>query len=293
MKKLSILLHLMVIATAIGMGSCSSFSSEPVLKTEVDTVSFYFGLARADGIKNYLTMQAGIDTAHMEAFYKGFRDGAENYGPEKVAYAEGLRIAHLINNQWVDNVNKDLFMGDSGRSINRQALLAGFYNAVKKSDAVQITHAQTQSQLMMSKLREEYRKEKFAASMLANEQFLSNNKNKEGVRTTESGLQYKIITKGRGELPGERSTVKVNYKGTLIDGTEFDSSSKNNTPSTFRVNQVIKGWSEALKMMSAGSRWELYIPHELGYGSTGQGAKIPPYSTLIFDVELVEVEAEK
>jgi FKBP-type peptidyl-prolyl cis-trans isomerase FklB len=292
MKKLSIL-NLIVAVTTMGMGSCSSFTADPVLKTEVDTMSFYFGLARADGIKNYLTMQAGIDTMYMEAFYKGFRDGAKNYGPEEVAYAEGMRIAHLINNQWVENVSKDLFMSDSSRSINRKALLAGFYNAVKTSDAAQIMQAQTQSQVMMNKIREEYRKEKFAENILANERFLSNNKNKEGVKTTESGLQYKIITEGRGELPGERSIVNVNYKGTLIDGTEFDSSSKNNKPATFRVNQVIKGWSEALKMMPVGSRWELYIPHEIGYGSLGQGAKIPPYSTLIFDVELVGVEPEK
>ncbi|MDR0744171.1 MAG: FKBP-type peptidyl-prolyl cis-trans isomerase, partial [Tannerella sp.] len=126
-----------------------------------------------------------------------------------------------------------------------------------------------------------------------NEQFLLDNKNKEGVKTTESGLQYKIITEGKGDVPDEKSKVKVNYKGTLIDGTEFDSSDKNNAPATFRVNQVIKGWSEALKMMPAGSKWELYIPQELAYGSMGQNTKIPPYSTLIFEVELVEIEPEK
>ncbi|MDR0395512.1 MAG: FKBP-type peptidyl-prolyl cis-trans isomerase [Tannerella sp.] len=292
MKKLSIL-NLILIVVTVSLGSCSSFSSKTELKTEIDTASYYFGLSRAEGIMNYLSMQAGIDTAYMEDFYKGFREGSKNYGPKDAAYLEGMRIAHLINNQWIENVNRDIFMGDSGKSINRNAVLAGFYHGVKKSDEMQMMHAQTYSQSKMNEIKEQYKKEKYAESIRTNEKFLSDNKNKEGVETTESGLQYKIITEGRGDVPDEKSKVKVNYRGTLIDGTEFDSSYKNNAPATFRVNQVIKGWTEALKMMPTGSKWELYIPQDLAYGSIGQGANIPPYSTLIFEVELVEIEPEK
>ena len=97
------------------------------------------------------------------------------------------------------------------------------------------------------------------------------------------GLQYKIITKGTGAIPADTSKVKVNYKGTLIDGTEFDSSYKRNEPATFRANQVIKGWTEALTMMPVGSKWELYIPQELGYGGRETGGQIKPFSTLIFE----------
>jgi FKBP-type peptidyl-prolyl cis-trans isomerase FklB len=290
MKRVSILI---VIAVMFGMGACTSFSSNSGLKTDVDTMSYYFGVSRADGIMNYLVMQAGVDTAYMDDFYKGFRHGSKNYSPEDVAYLEGMRIAHLINNQWVENINRDIFMGDSGMTINRKAVLAGFYHGVKNYDEMGIISAQTHSQSKMNEIKERYKLAKYAESITANKKFLSDNKNKAGVTTTQSGLQYRIITEGKGDIPDEKSKVKVNYRGTLIDGTEFDSSYKNNAPSSFRVNQVINGWTEALKMMPTGSKWELYIPQELAYGSTGQGNNIPPYSTLIFEVELLEIEPEK
>ena len=129
----------------------------------------------------------------------------------------------------------------------------------------------------------------FAENKAAGEKFLAENKAKEGVKTTESGLQYKVITEGKGEIPADTCKVKVNYKGTLIDGTEFDSSYKRNEPATFRANQVIKGWTEALTMMPVGSKWELYIPQELAYGAREAG-QIKPFSTLIFEVELVGIE---
>jgi FKBP-type peptidyl-prolyl cis-trans isomerase FklB len=289
MKKLSILT---VIAVMFGLGSCSSFSSRTELKTEVDTMSYFFGMSRAEGIMNYLTAQAGIDTAYMDAFYRGFREGAKNYRPEDAARLEGMRIAHLINNQWVENVNRDIFLGDSGHSINRKAGLAGFYHGVKNPDEMKIMHAQTYSQSKIEEIKEAYKKEKYADAIVANEKFLADNKNRDGVQTTASGLQYRIITEGKGDMPDEKSKVKVNYRGTLIDGTEFDSSYKNNAPATLRVNQVIAGWTEAMKMMPAGSKWELYIPQELAYGTRMQN-DIPPYSTLIFEVELIEIEPEK
>ena len=131
------------------------------------------------------------------------------------------------------------------------------------------------------------------ANKAAGEKFLAENKTKEGVVTTESGLQYKIIKAGKGEIPTNTSTVKVNYKGTLIDGTEFDSSYKRNEPASFRADQVIKGWTEALTMMPVGSKWELYIPQELAYGSRDTGGQIKPFSTLIFEVELLGIEKKK
>lgn len=121
------------------------------------------------------------------------------------------------------------------------------------------------------------------------EKFLEENKAKEGVVTTESGLQYKIITAGEGAIPTKAQEVKVHYRGTTIDGKEFDSSYKRNEPSTFLPTRVIKGWTEALLMMPAGSKWELYIPSNLAYGSRGAGANIGPNSTLIFEIELLEI----
>ena len=124
---------------------------------------------------------------------------------------------------------------------------------------------------------------------LSKENFLAENAKKEGVKTTSSGLQYKIIKEGNGAIPTDSSKVKVNYKGTLIDGTQFDSSYDRKEPTTFRANQVIKGWTEALTMMPVGSKWELYIPQELAYGAREAG-QIKPFSTLIFEVELVGIE---
>jgi len=120
--------------------------------------------------------------------------------------------------------------------------------------------------------------------------FLEENKKKEGVKTTSSGLQYKVITEGKGKSPKETDTVSVNYKGTLIDGTEFDSSYKRGQPATFGVNQVIKGWTEALQLMKEGSKWQLFIPGELAYGERGApGGQIGPNAVLIFEVELLSI----
>ena len=118
------------------------------------------------------------------------------------------------------------------------------------------------------------------------------NAGKEGIVTTESGLQYQIITEGKGEKPKETDRVSVNYTGTLIDGTEFDSSFKRGKPATFSVNRVVKGWTEALQLMPVGSKWQVFIPPELGYGERGAGAKIGPNSVLIFEMELLKIVSE-
>ena len=122
------------------------------------------------------------------------------------------------------------------------------------------------------------------------EAFLAENKKKEGVVTLPSGLQYKILKAGDGKKPTAEDTVVCQYRGTLIDGKEFDSSYKRNQPATFPVNRVIKGWTEALQLMPVGSKWQLFIPSDLAYGERGAGSDIPPNSTLIFEVELVSIQ---
>ncbi|MDR3252467.1 MAG: FKBP-type peptidyl-prolyl cis-trans isomerase [Tannerella sp.] len=285
MKRISILI---VSAALLSAGSCKMFRKTE-LKSEIDTMSYYFGMSRAEGIKNYLQNQAGVDTSHIDAFYKGLQYGSKHYSPEDVAYLEGMRIAQLINNQWVNSLNREVFAGDSGYTVNRAAILAGFYHGVKQTNDLQMIHAQSYSQGKIEKFKNEFKQQKYADKIAANLKFLADNKGRQGVVATASGLQYEIITAGEGQKPESTSSVKVNYRGTLIDGTEFDSSYKTDKPAQFRVNQVIKGWTEALLMMPAGSKWKLYIPQELGYGSNEQG-NIPPYSTLIFEVELVSID---
>ncbi len=119
--------------------------------------------------------------------------------------------------------------------------------------------------------------------------FLRENKTVEGVKETESGLQFKVLASGSGKMPSAESSVTVHYTGKLLDGTVFDSSVERGQPATFGVSQVIDGWTEALQLMHEGDKWELYIPSDLGYGDRGAGETIPPFSTLIFEVELIKV----
>jgi FKBP-type peptidyl-prolyl cis-trans isomerase FkpA len=144
---------------------------------------------------------------------------------------------------------------------------------------------------ILKKKQEEKAKTLSETNKAAGEKFLTENKAKEGVQTTASGLQYKVITAGNGVKPKATDTVKVHYEGKLLDGTVFDSSIKRGEPVEFPVSGVIAGWVEALQLMPQGSKWEVYIPSDLAYGPTGQGATIPPASTLIFTVELLEVKA--
>ncbi len=132
--------------------------------------------------------------------------------------------------------------------------------------------------------------EKLAADNIAAEKaFLAGNREKANVRTTQSGLQYEVITEGKGPRPAATDKVRVHYTGTLLNGTEFDSSVRRGEPAEFGVDQVIPGWTEALQLMSVGSKYRLYIPAKLGYGERGAGQAIPPNATLIFDVELLDI----
>lgn len=287
MKKVSFLAAL---AVAGGLASCTAQSPKANLKTDIDSLSYAIGMARTEGLDQYLAQQ-GIDSTQMADFLKGFNEGATKISDKDVAYMAGLQIGQMVSKQWVEGFNQQIFGGDSTQTISRENMLAGFVaGVIGKGGAMNMAKAQEYMRTQMDAIKEKATAEKYADNKAAGEKFLAENKTKEGVVTTESGLQYKIITKGTGEIPADTCKVKVNYKGTLIDGTEFDSSYKRNEPATFRANQVIKGWTEALTMMPVGSKWELYIPQELAYGSRETGGQIKPFSTLIFEVELVGIE---
>jgi FKBP-type peptidyl-prolyl cis-trans isomerase FklB len=132
--------------------------------------------------------------------------------------------------------------------------------------------------------------ERVTSNKKAGEDFLAKNKNEKNIKATESGLQYTVLKEGTGPSPKATDTVKVHYRGTLLDGTEFDSSYKRNEPTTFPVNQVIKGWTEALQKMKVGSKWKIFIPSDLAYGDQGQPPVVPPASVLVFEIELLSIE---
>lgn len=190
----------------------------------------------------------------------------------KASYAFGILMANNIITQGAD-------------SLNPQSLNAGFRDVFTKKP-LQITPEESMS--IMQNYMQEVMQKKAEKMRAGSKAFLDENKNKEGVKVTPSGLQYKVITAGKGKTPTANSQVTVHYTGQLIDGTIFDSS-VGGEPATFGVSQVIPGWTEALQLMKEGDKWMLYIPDTLAYGERGAGGEIPPYSTLVFEVELLKV----
>ncbi len=191
------------------------------------------------------------------------------------------------------NIGKS--MKQEGLDINPDALAAAmkdvFAGAKPQLTEEQVQQVMQDFQKQMMAKQMAAREEGLGKNKAEGEKFLTNNKKKEGVKTTASGLQYKVIKDGTGKTPKATDTVKTHYRGTLINGTEFDSSYKRGEPAEFPVNGVIKGWTEALQLMKEGAKWQLFIPSDLAYGERGAGKDIGPNSTLIFDIELLSVKA--
>ena len=192
---------------------------------------------------------------------------------DKFSYAIGLGIGQNLLSMGAQGINVEDFAQAIADVLN------GKETAISHNEAREI----------VNKYFMELEAKMNAENIEKGKAFLEENAKKEGVITLPSGLQYQVITEGNGKKPSATDKVKCHYEGTLIDGTLFDSSIKRGQPAVFGVNQVIKGWVEALQLMSEGSKWRLYIPSELGYGAQQAGEMIPPHSTLIFDVELIEV----
>jgi FKBP-type peptidyl-prolyl cis-trans isomerase FklB len=201
---------------------------------------------------------------------------------DKVSYGIGLRIGKDFKSQQVE-LNPDLLMkGIEDGLAGTEPLL---------SDA-QIRETMVAFQQEMMEREKTRLEEASVKNAEEGKKFLEENAKKEGVVTLPSGLQYKVITEGSGKQPSAEDTVKVHYRGTLVDGTEFDSSYSRNEPAEFPVGGVIPGWTEALQLMKEGSKWQLVLPPELAYGERGAGPRIGPNATLVFEVELLEVEPQ-
>lgn len=278
------------IAAAASMASCTAQAPKANMKNEVDSLSYMMGMSNTQGLKQYVTGQLGVDTTYMADFIEGIIAGAQETSKKEEARLAGLQIGQQVGGRMLDGISQQIFGADSDLKLDKNNFLAGFIAAVQeKGTAVTMEEAQAYVQLHSETIKEKALEAQYGENKSAGAAFLAENKGKEGVITTESGLQYKVIKAGKGEVPTADSKVKVHYKGTLLDGTEFDSSYSRNEPTSFRANQVIKGWTEALTMMPVGSKWELYIPQDLAYGARDAG-QIKPFSTLIFEVELLEIE---
>ena len=278
------------IVAAAGFASCTSQAPKANMKSDIDSLSYMMGVSNTNGLKDFAEQRMGVDSTTWAHFVKGIEEGINKATKNDRAYTAGVQIGQQLSADMFEGINGQLFGNDSTQSLNKNNFLAGFIAAIKNNAIVSQEEAQEYANTRTEAIKAKALEAQYGENKAAGEKFLAENKTKEGVQTTESGLQYKIIKAGKGEIPTKESSVKVNYKGTLIDGTEFDSSYKRNAPATFRADQVIKGWTEALTMMPVGSKWELYIPQELAYGSRNASAQIKPFSALVFEVELLEIE---
>jgi FKBP-type peptidyl-prolyl cis-trans isomerase FklB len=201
---------------------------------------------------------------------------------DKASYSIGASVGNNLKRQAID--------------VNIAALVKGMEDALggKRLQLTQdeIQEAMEALQKDMASKQEQNKKVAGEKNKKEGDAFLAENKKKEGVKTLASGLQYKVIKAGTGAMPKATDTVTTHYKGTLLDGTEFDSSYKRNEPTSFPVNGVIKGWQEALQLMKVGSKWQLFIPSDLAYGENGtMGGPIGPNATLVFEIELIDIKA--
>ncbi len=207
---------------------------------------------------------------------------------DSVSYALGLDMGLKIKMNF-DDINQNAYVQGMKNGIDSTNMLLDS----KDLNTVINSYFQKKQQEKMKEQQEAAAKKAetdFADAKAAGEKFLEENKTKEGVITTDSGLQYIVMNEGSGEKPVAASKVKVHYHGTLVDGTIFDSSVDRGTPSEFFANQVIKGWTEGLQLMSVGSKYKFFVPQELGYGATPRaGGKIKPFDVLVFEVELLEI----
>ena len=294
MKKFTIT-ALAAVAAVMMYASCDNGAPKASLKSDVDTVSYAIGMAQTQGLKDYLVGRLGVDTTYMDEFIKGLNEGA-NAGDDKkkAAYYAGLQIGQQISNQMVKGINHELFGEDSTKTISLKNFMAGFISGTTGKGGLMTPDSAAQvAQQLMRTIKAKNMKKEFGPNKKAGEDFLKENAKKQDVKTLKSGVQYKVIKEGTGALPKDTSLVKVHYEGKTLDGKVFDSSYKRNEPTEFRANQVIKGWTDALLHMPAGSIWEVYIPQELAYGERQQGADIKPFSMLIFKIELLEVDGKK
>ena len=246
-----------------------------VLATESDSLSYAAGVHATRGLIPFIQQSYKVDTAYMADFIRGYEEAiAKANTPQGTAYIVGMQIAQMVNQRILPGTREELKSAKD--SIDAAMFSRGFVAALANDTT-----------LFSLKKAGEFKTQILAG---AGEKFLAANAKKPGVKVLPSGLQYKVIKAGQGEVPKATDEVEVIYEGRLIDGTVFDATSKHGGAKTdkFRAGNLIKGWTEALTTMPVGSKWQLYIPYELAYGER-QAGQIPPYSTLIFDLELVSI----
>jgi len=292
MKKLLNVSALFAMAfVMVTMISCNAQAPKANLKTDLDSLAYASGINYTQGLHQYMEQQ-GVDSTLYGEFLKGLQEGFAVDKDDKKASARqlGLQIGQQVGTIMLPQLNQQFFAGDSTQTFDKNNFLAGFIaGTLKDTTLMNVEEAQILSTVKGEEIRNRELEKQYGEAKAENAKFLEDNKSKDGVvASLPSGLQYKVISEGTGAKPTAADRVKVHYAGSLIDGTEFDSSIARGEPATFGVGQVISGWTEGLQLMSVGSKYMLYIPYDLAYGTAGTGS-IPPFSTLIFEVELIDI----
>ena len=246
MKKFTIAALTCIAAAAFT--SCGNGTPSASLKNDVDTLSYALGMSQSDGIKEYLSERLGIDTAYIDDFLKGVTEGATaGEDKKKAAYMAGLQIGTQFGTQMLKGANYELFGNDSTQTISLKNVIAGFADGVKgKGTLMTVDQARKTFEVKMQAIKKTSMEKQYGEYKKANEKYLADNAKKPGVVTLPSGVQYKVITEGKGALAADTSMVKVHYEGKTIDGQVFDSSYKRGEPVDMRANQGIPGWKEVL-----------------------------------------------
>jgi len=295
MKK-NVMVALALLVAGATFNSVSA--QQPV--SRIDTLSYTVGMTQAQGLKEYLSSRLNINLDYMDDFIVGLQEAVDSSSIQrKAAYYAGLQIGQQVATQMIPGINKEVFGKDSTLTLSTELFMEGFISSVlDKPTLVSLEDAKSTSKRLHTELKEESLLKIYGDNKKAGEDFLAANaklakKKKSGITILPSGLQYKVLQQGDGPIATASDKVKVKYEGRLIDGIVFDSTEQHGgEPVSFSPSQVIKGWTEALLMMPVGSKWQLYIPQELAYGSREVNT-IPPFSALIFDVEVVGIEEPK
>lgn len=295
MKK--VLLATFVAATALLSACDGGKTPKPNLSDDVDTLSYALGVANSpteQEIIQYL-VQSGSDSAYVDAFFKGLKDGMNASNDKKdIAYRLGMQSGLQIKQGMFTQIEGQIFAGDSTKHLSTKQFLAGMLSAksgnsglVIGKDTMNREKIQPVVQEMMKKMSEAANEKLFGEAKKKSEAYIAKMAKTAGVKALPEGVYYKEIKAGTGATPKAEEIAVVEYEGRLINGTVFDSSQGKTVE--FPANQVIKGWTIALTNMKVGSEWEVYIPWNLAYGGQAQGP-IPPYSALIFKMKLVGVK---
>lgn len=258
-----------------------------VLKSAADSLSYATGMTMSNGLDAYLEQQFGITKELMPDFIRGLKEGiSKRKDANFAAHGVGIAVSRQIESRLLPNMVSHF--EESKSPIDTEILYSGVVAAMSKDST---TMSPTTAAKFFKEQEIAIRQQREAENKAKNEAFMAENKAKEGVVTLPSGLQYRIIKKGTGAIPKATDDVQVIYEGKTIDGKVFDSTAKHGTEfDTFNVGGLIKGWTEALQLMPVGSKWEIFIPYNLAYGERGAGRDIAPYSTLIFTLELKDID---